>query len=98
MDDREFLGYYTKLGSSKVNEIKLASGNIVSTLLALDSKVGRKASTDSADKVDKVKQKVEESLKKKYSKGDLGDKMSADLNYSIKRLVRGLYSENHSVK
>ena len=24
--------------------------------------------------------------------------MSADLNYTLKRLVRGLYSENHSVK
>lgn len=24
--------------------------------------------------------------------------MSADLNYALKRLVRGLYSENHAVK
>lgn len=30
--------------------------------------------------------------------GDLGDKVSADLNYSLKRLIRGLYSENHGVK
>jgi len=96
MDDRDFLGYFDKLGSPKVDIIKSASGNIVSTLLTLDSKMGRKASMDSAE--NKVKQKVEESLRKKYSQGDLGDKMSTDLNYSLKRLVRGLYSENHAVK
>ena len=31
-------------------------------------------------------------------KGDLGSGMSADLNYTLKRLVRGLTSENHGVK
>ena len=35
---------------------------------------------------------------KKYLTGDLGDGMSADLNYALKRLVRGLCSENHAVK
>lgn len=37
-------------------------------------------------------------MKSKYSTGDLGDKVSADLNYTLKRLVRGLNSENHQVK
>jgi hypothetical protein len=37
-------------------------------------------------------------LKKKYSQGDLGDEMTADLNYSLKRLVGGLCSDNHLVK
>ena len=30
--------------------------------------------------------------------GDLGENMSADLNYTIKRLIRGLTSDNHAVK
>jgi len=94
MEDRDFLDYFTQLGSPKVDLIKSASSNIVSTLLALDSKVARKGSADSNDK---VRQKAENSLKKKYSTGDLG-KMSADLNYSLKRLVKGLCSENHGVK
>jgi hypothetical protein len=37
-------------------------------------------------------------LKQKYDKGDLGENMTADLNYTLKRLVGGLYSENHKVK
>jgi hypothetical protein len=31
-------------------------------------------------------------------KGDLGEGMGADLNYTIKRLIRGLTSENHGTK
>lgn len=34
----------------------------------------------------------------KYSSGDLGDKVFADLNYTLKRLCRGLASENHAAK
>ena len=34
----------------------------------------------------------------KYQTGDLGEGMSADLNYTLKRLVRGLSSENHTIK
>jgi len=34
----------------------------------------------------------------KYLSGDLGDDMSPDLNYALKRLVRGLTSDNHAVK
>ena len=67
----------------------------MNTLLALESKMGRKASIDSNDK---VKVKVEASLKLRYLKGDLGEDMSADLNYTLKRCVRGLCSENHQVK
>lgn len=94
------MGYFGKLGSPNVVVVKQASNNIVSTLLALDTKVGRKASMDSegSEEESKVKQKAEEALKKKYSQGDLGEKMSADLNYALKRLVRGLYSDNHAVK
>ena len=92
MDDRDFLGYFTLLGSAKLTNVKQASSNIVDTLLTLESKIGRKASMDSAQ------MEVEEKLKKKFSTGDLGEKMSADLNYTLKRLVRGLCSDNHSVK
>ena len=37
-------------------------------------------------------------LQKKYLTGDLGDGMTADLNYALKRLVNGLISDNHLVK
>lgn len=98
MDDRDFLGYFTELGSKNATNLKQAANNIVSTLLALDSKTARKASMDSAASDDKVAKKAKESLKKKYSTGDLGDKMNADLNYTLKRLVKGLNSDNHLVK
>lgn len=35
---------------------------------------------------------------KRYLTGDLGEDMSADLNYTVKRLIRGLTSDNHAVK
>lgn len=34
-------------------------------------------------------------LQEKYLKGDLGESMSADLNYTMKRLVGGVVSDNH---
>lgn len=69
MDDRDFLGYFGKLGNPNVEQVKQASSNIVSTLLALDSKAGRRASMDSLASAEesKVKQKAEEALKQKYS-------------------------------
>ena len=66
----------------------------MATLLALGTVVGRKGSSDNANKM----MEAEQAIKKKYTTGDLGDKVSADLNYTLKRLIRGLYSENHSVK
>ena len=71
MDDREFLGYFTRLGSQEVQRVKQASNDIVSTLLALDSKIGRKVSVDSSASKDKdldkkqskIKQKAENSIK-----------------------------------
>lgn len=74
--------------------MKSAATKIVNTLVAIGSIPGRKASHDSKSIADKA----EQALKKKYSTGDLGDKVSADLNYTLKRLVRGLNSENHTVK
>ena len=61
--------------------------------------MGRKASTDSLKDEDiKIKQKAQQSLKAKYLTGDLGEDLSADLNYTLKRLIRGLCSDNHFVK
>lgn len=37
-------------------------------------------------------------FKQRYLTGDLGEGMTADLNYTVKRLVRGLTSDNHAVK
>jgi hypothetical protein len=96
MEDKDFLGYFSKLGPpASLEEIKTASSKIVNTLIAIGSIPGRRASTDSSSKATDL---AEQTLKKKYSTGDLGDKVSADLNYTLKRLVRGLYSENHDVK
>lgn len=101
MEDKDFLGYFTQLGNKDVLKIKVAANNIVGTLLALDTKVGRKASMDSlalSEDAEKAKSKVESALRSKYQQGDLGEKMTADLNYTLKRLVRGLCSDNHAVK
>ena len=97
MDDKEFLNYFSLLASQNPLVIKKAANNIATTLLALESKVARKASLDSADH-EKHKLKAQEAIRKNYLQGDLGQGMSADLNYSLKRLVRGLTSETHSVK
>eukprot|EP00347_Sterkiella_histriomuscorum_P004007 403362109 len=98
MDDKDFLGYFNQLAPpSTVDQIKAASSKIVSTLVAIGQVGGRKASTDSSSQT-KEAEKAEQSLKKKYLTGDLGEKVSADLNYTLKRLVRGLNSDNHAVK
>lgn len=96
MDDKDFLGYFTQLGNQNTDKIKSASSNIVSTLLALDSKMGRKVSMDLEET--KEKERAEATLKKKYLTGDLGANMAPDVNYTLKRLVRGLISDNHAVK
>lgn len=96
MDDKDFMGYFTQLGNQNTEKVKLASSNIVSTLLALDSKMGRKVSMDIEES--KEKEKAEAALKKRYMTGDLGQNMAPDVNYTLKRLVRGLCSENHAVK
>ena len=96
MEDKDFLGYFSQLAPpSTIDQIKTAASKIVATLVAIGSVAGRKGSTDSTAKAD---DKVEKSIKKKYLTGDLGEKVSADLNYTLKRLVRGLNSENHAVK
>lgn len=90
MEDKDFLGYFSKLGPpSSVEEVKSAAGKIVNTLVAISGVKG-------AD--NKASESATAAMKAKYLTGDLGEKMSADLNYTLKRLVRGLYSENHSVK
>lgn len=106
MDDKEFLGYFRELsGQSTVEELKTASANIVSTLLASSTVAAtrqRKASDVDEAKAEpdlaKRKAKKQEAFKQKYLTGDLGDGMSADLNYTLKRLNRGLSSESHSDK
>ena len=93
MEDKDFLGYFNKLGPpATLDQIKQAAGKIVNTLVAITSTSQRRGSTDLAH------EEAEKALKGKYSTGDLGEKVSADLNYTLKRLIRGLYSENHQVK
>lgn len=96
MEDKDFLGYFNKLGPpSSLEEVKASANKIVTTLVAIGSVAGRRASMDSTSK---AAESAEQALKARYSTGDLGEKVSADLNYSLKRLVRGLYSDNHQVK
>ena len=96
MEDKDFLTYFTKLGPPfSPADQKSSATKIVNTLVAIGSIPGRRASTDSQSK---ALDQAEQALKKKYQTGDLGDKVSADLNYTLKRLIRGLYSENHAVK
>ena len=97
MQDKDFLGYFSSLGpQSTIPQLKQASTNIVSTLLAIGTNVTKRR-TSSVDEND-ARGKQLALLHKKYLTGDLGDSMSADLNYALKRLVRGLCSENHTVK
>ena len=94
MQDKDFLGYFGQLGpQSSNNELKQASANIVNTLLAVSTAVGKRRAS-----VDEEEEKQLNALKAKYSTGDLGEGMTADLNYALKRLIRGLCSDNHAVK
>jgi hypothetical protein len=59
--------------------------------------VGRRRASSVDEKNEEKKTKTA-NLQEKYLKGDLGEGMGADLNYTIKRLIRGLTSENHATK
>jgi hypothetical protein len=73
----------------------------VNTLLAVSNVVGMKRRASSIDEShgdgDKQKKTLQQ-FQQKYLTGDLGEGMSADLNYTLKRLIRGLTSDDHSVK
>lgn len=71
----------------------LASGSAV----AVATQRRRASSTDEKD--EKVaKAKLLAKLQEKYLKGDLGENMSADLNYTLKRLIGGIVSDDHQIK
>lgn len=65
----------------------------MNTLIAAGTTVGKRRAS-----ADEEEEKQLNSLKAKYLTGDLGDGMTADLNYALKRLIRGLCSDNHAVK
>lgn len=51
MEDKDFLGYFGRLGPpSTADEIKQAASKIVNTLVAIGSVAGRRGSTDSHSK------------------------------------------------
>lgn len=51
MEDKDFLGYFSKLGPpATLEEIKSSSTKIVNTLVAMGSVGGRKGSSDSHSK------------------------------------------------
>jgi hypothetical protein len=112
MQDKDFLGYFgrlelisTKSDQENIAAIKQSSTNIINTLLALTTKVGRKRSESQDSKGEKEDKKEKKkgadrtaAMMQKYSTGDLGKDMTPDLNYTIKRLVRGLTSDTSSTK
>jgi hypothetical protein len=104
MEDKDFLGYFANLGPNKNSqEIKQASTNIVNTLIASGATVSvatnRKRASSHDEKDEKViKAKMLAKLQEKYLKGDLGDDMTADVNYTLKRLIGGVVSDNHQMK
>jgi hypothetical protein len=84
-------------------ELKKASTNIVNTLLASGATVSISAQKRRASSMDENDEKVLKAKRQakffeKYLKGDLGEEMSADLNYTLKRLIDGVISDDHSVK
>lgn len=87
MQDKDFLGYFTQLGGGSPAQLTLASNNIVNTLIA----------SSTAKHPEKESEELA-TLMKKYLQGDLGENMPADLNYTLKRMVRGLSSDNHAAK
>lgn len=66
MEDKDFLGYFTKLGPpSTIEEIRSSASKIVSTLVAIGSvPAGRRTSMDSTAK---AQESAEQALKAKYS-------------------------------
>ena len=100
MQDKDFLGYFNELGpQSSLDQLKKAGTNIVNTLLASSTVATKQRRTSDVDQAEEKRRvKKVEAFQQKYLTGDLGDGMSADLNYALKRLVRGLSSENHTVK
>ena len=99
MQDKDFLGYFSELGAhSSIEQLKQASANIVNTLLAVGTVATRQRRASSMDEKDEPKAKKMQAFQQKYLTGDLGEGMSADLNYTLKRMVRGLSSEDHTVK
>ena len=71
MEDKDFLGYFNKLGPpASLDQVKLAAGKIVNTLVAITQTGAQKsASTDQAH------EQAEKAIKSKYSTGDLGEKV-----------------------
>ena len=68
----------------------------MNTLIAAGTTTARRRASSVDDNDPKSKNIAK--LYKKYSTGDLGDQMSPDLNYTLKRLMRGLNSDDHTVK
>ena len=97
MQDKDFLGYFSALGpQSSAVELRQASQNIVNTLIAADTTAGKRRASSIDDNDPKAKQLAK--FQQKYLSGDLGEGMSADLNYTLKRVISGLTSDIHNVK
>lgn len=77
MEDKYFLGYFHELSSQDLVAKKQAAYKIVETLTVTDA-LGKTKSYEHLDaKVLKMLQK--------YMSGDLGAKVSTDLNYALKK-------------
>jgi hypothetical protein len=64
MEDKDFLGYFSKLGPpSSKEEINSSAHKILHTLVALGSVANRKGSSES---INKAVEKAEQALRSKY--------------------------------
>ena len=77
MEDKHFVSYFKDLGSTDVQAKKQAASKIVNTLIL----------TEALSKPSDYQHLEEGVLKliQKYLSGDLGEELSADSNYTIKK-------------
>lgn len=77
MEDKNFLSYFHNLSSQELVTKKQAATKIVDTLTLTEA-------LSSPSDYEHLDSKILEMIKK-YLSGDLGDKLSADVNYTLKK-------------
>ena len=65
-------------------------------MIAADTTAGKRRASSIDENDPKAKSLAK--FQQKYLSGDLGEGMSADLNYTLKRVINGLTSDIHNIK
>ena len=106
MKDKDFVGHFNRLGpQSTKKELKQASLNIVNTSLLISFVSGRdrkstagKEELPASTKTTRRQNNWLDSSRSQFDVRIQADRMSEDLNYTLKRIVNDLVSDNHTVK